>query len=93
VGCKIEVADIFSAASFIIDIKKSSSNAAQLRDMRNKTCVNTLGGCSVSGGIKRATQSSAGPAWAELTYTANAGWVTVNGAFGVRVSGNTISLY
>jgi hypothetical protein len=35
-----------------------------MRDMRAKNCANLVGPCSVSGSIKRAVQSSAGPAFA-----------------------------
>jgi hypothetical protein len=91
VGCRIGIYDISSSATFVIDYQTSSSGSAKVRDMRSKACANVAGPCSVSGSIKRATQSSAGPAWAELSYKASAAWVSVSGSFGIRVSGNSVS--
>lgn len=94
VGCKVSVSDIVSSAGFIVDAKKSSVSQAQVRDYRGKWCTNSVGTCSISGGIVRATQSSAGPAWARLNYTATIfGGPTVAAEIGIRVSGNTISTY
>ncbi|HEY0249158.1 MAG TPA: hypothetical protein VGC45_12930 [Gryllotalpicola sp.] len=92
-GCTVKIADLVSSAWFVIDYMPSSANAAQVRDMRQKTCANAIGSCSVSGSIKRANQSSAGPAWAEMSYTAHAGPITDSGAMGIRVSGTKVTLY
>ncbi|RKR73024.1 hypothetical protein [Frondihabitans australicus] len=94
-NCKISISDIFSNASFVVDYQTSSSGKAKVRDVRSARCANTIGGCSVSASVKRATQSSAGPAWAELTYKADVVHIGsgVSGAFGIRVSGTSVSLY
>ncbi|WP_017202936.1 hypothetical protein [Microbacterium algeriense] len=93
VGCRVGIYDIISSATFVIDYQTSSRGQAKVRDMRSLTCDNVAGSCTRSGSIKRATQSSAGPAWAELSYSANAGWVTTKGAFGIQVSGTIVTTY
>jgi hypothetical protein len=93
VGCRVGIYDIISSATFVIDYQTSASGQAKVRDMRSLACANVAGPCSRSGSIKRATQSSAGPAWAELSYSASAAWVSVSGAFGIRVSGNSVTTY
>lgn len=94
VNCRVSVSDIISEARFDIDYKTSSSGAAQLRDYRSATCGVPAGSCSVGGGIKRGTQNASGPAWAELSYTASfLALPSVSGAFGIRVSGNSVSTY
>ncbi|MFK4484851.1 hypothetical protein [Curtobacterium sp. AB7] len=88
VNCKVEIRDPYSNAFFILDYQTSSKGKAKVRDVRQKTCHNWIGGCSVWGGIKRKTQSSAGPAWAEVSFKADIlklGQVG-QGAFGIRVT-------
>lgn len=94
-NCKISISDFFSSASFVVDYQTSSSSKAKVRDVRSARCANTIGGCSVSARVKRATQSSAGPAWAELSFRADVGHIGsgVSGAFGLRVSGKSVGLY
>lgn len=92
VNCKIAVTDLVSEARFTVDWYPSST-AAKVRDVRAAGCVNSLGGCTISAGIKRATQSSAGPAWAEASFTANAGPIKVQGAFGVRANKTVATAY
>ncbi|WP_431031226.1 hypothetical protein [Plantibacter sp. RU18] len=93
VNCKLEIRDIVSFASFVIDYQTSSAGAAKVRDMREKRCGNTVGSCTVTGEIKRATQSGSAPAWAELAYSANGGPVVANGSIGIRVTGTTVDAY
>ena len=95
INCKIEIRDWVSYASFVVDYQASSSGKAKVRDMRAKQCGNGVGSCSVSGKIKRGTQSSAGPAWAELSFHADVIKIGsgVSGAFGIRVSGKNASTY
>ncbi|MFZ4895612.1 hypothetical protein ACL9RL_14285 [Plantibacter sp. Mn2098] len=92
-NCRVWIADAVSSARFDIDYQPSSSGQAKVRDYRSATCGSIVGGCSVSGGIQRATQSSSGPAWAQLDYTAQIAWGEVHGSFGIRVSGNSVSVY
>ncbi|WAA66418.1 hypothetical protein [Microbacterium oxydans] len=93
VGCRVGIYDLISSATFVIDYQTSTSARAKVRDMRALTCDNIAGPCTRSGGIKRATQSAAGPAWAELSYAASAGWVHTKGSFGIRVSGTSVTTY
>ena len=93
VGCRVGVYDLISSATFVIDYQTSSSGRAKVRDMRSLTCDNVAGSCTRSGSIKRATQSAAGPAWAELRYNANLAWATTKGAIGIRVRGTSVSTY
>ncbi|MEZ0139987.1 hypothetical protein AB1285_14220 [Microbacterium sp. NRRL B-14842] len=93
VGCRVGVYDLISSATFVIDYQTSTSGRARVRDMRSLTCDNVAGSCTRSGSIKRATQSAAGPAWAELRYTANLAWATTKGSIGIRVSGTSVSTY
>ncbi|WP_123955399.1 hypothetical protein [Frondihabitans sp. 762G35] len=89
-GCKIGIADLVSNAGFSVDY-----TANKVRDVRGRYCNNSVGGASCSASVKRATASSAGPAWAELTFTAGIGPIgnVASGAFGIRVSGTSASLY
>lgn len=93
VGCRIGIYDLISSATFMIDYQTSTSGKAKVRDMRSLSCENVAGPCTRSGSIKRSTQSAAGPAWAELSYTASAAWVSVSGSFGIRVSGTSVNTY
>lgn len=94
VNCTVKIADAVSSAWFVIDYYPSSSGAAQVRDMRSKSCANSVGSCNVSGSILRSVQSGTAPAWAELSYTAWVGPIqAVTGAFGIRVSGTNASVY
>lgn len=93
VNCKVEIRDIVSLASFVIDYQTSSAGAAKVRDMREKRCGNTVGSCTVTGEIKRATQSGSAPARAELTYSANGGPIVANGSIGIRITGTSVSAY
>jgi hypothetical protein len=89
-NCKIGISDAVSNASFRIDYTTN-----KVRDYRGAGCNNSVGSCSVSGGIKRATAGTAGPAWAEMQFHANVGPIVnvANGAFGIRVQGLSVSLY
>jgi hypothetical protein len=94
VGCLVKIEDLVSSSSFRIDWYPSSSGKAQVRDMRAKACHNSLGNCSVSGSIKRATQSGTAAAWAEQKFVAWIGPIkVVTGEFGVRALGKAISMY
>ncbi|MBU4213491.1 MAG: hypothetical protein KJ792_02395 [Actinobacteria bacterium] len=94
VGCTITISDPVSSAGFTIDYRIAlTKHDASIREYRSPFCVNTLGGCSVSGGIKRATQNSSGPAWAAMTYSANIGIVHESGEFGIRIQDSSISTY
>jgi hypothetical protein len=96
VNCKIGVSDPISNASFLIDYQTSSKGKAQVRDIRQIKCVAYFGAsCSRSGSVKRATQSSKGPAWAAESYTYKSPFNIVQGGsdFGIRVSGTNVSLY
>ncbi|WP_316295629.1 hypothetical protein [Clavibacter michiganensis] len=93
INCKVSIVDAVSEAKFIIDYQTSTSGAAKVRDYRGASCGNTVGGCSQSGGIVRATQSSAGAAWARQTYKANIGPIQVEGEYGIRVSGTSVTTY
>lgn len=89
-NCKIAISDIVSTASFRVDYA-----ADKVRDYRGAGCNNSVGSCSVSGGIKRPTAGSEGPAWAEMEFHANVGPIAnvASGAFGIRVEGPWVSLY
>lgn len=90
VNCKVGISDFVSNASFRIDYRTN-----QVRDYRAASCANAAGSCSVSGGIKRAQTDSVGPASAELQFSASVGPIlnVAHGAFGIRVSGNTATVY
>lgn len=89
-GCKIGVYDLVSNAGFFVDYTTN-----RVRDVRGKWCSISIGTCSTSASVKRATASSAGPAWAELSFKASVVLIgnVANGSFGLRVSGNTASVY
>jgi hypothetical protein len=89
-GCKVGIADLVSNAGFFADYTTN-----RIRDVRGKYCNNSVGNASCSASLKRATASSAGPAWAELSFVAGVGPIgnVSSGAFGLRVSGNSASLY
>lgn len=89
-NCKIEINDVVSNASFRIDYTTD-----KVRDYRGAGCNNSLGSCSVSGGINRETAGPDGPAWAEMHFEASVGPIAnvANGAFGIRVQDSSESLY
>lgn len=93
VNCKVKVEDALSGSSFVIDWYPVNGGA-KVRDMRLRICWNSVGGCEISGGIKRATQSGTAPAWAEQTFKAWVGPVqAVTGAFGIRALNTTATMY
>lgn len=89
-GCKIGVYDLVSNAGFYVDYTTN-----RVRDVRGKWCSISVGTCSTTASVKRATASSAGPAWAELNFKASVVLIgnVAQGSFGLRVSGNTASVY
>ncbi|TQL04173.1 hypothetical protein FBY24_3286 [Cellulomonas sp. SLBN-39] len=96
INCKLGVSDAITTASFQFDYRiAQTKHDASIRDYRAQTCGNVFGPCSVKGGIKRATQNSAGPAWAAMTYTAkiNKTGTTVQSEIGIRVQDTTVSTY
>lgn len=94
VNCRVIKSDTVSNAQFRIDYQHVAPNPARVRDYRGASCFNLLGTCSVSGGIVRSVQSSAGPAWARMTYKAQILNVpSVAGEIGIRVSGNVATSY
>lgn len=92
VNCRVDISDLVSSAFFVVDYKAAATS--EVRDFRGAGCTIIGGSCSVNGKIGRATQSSAGPAWAYLNYNANAlGWIGASGQFGIRVSSGSVSTY
>ncbi len=92
VNCRIDISDLVSSAWFVIDYKAVAP--AQLRDFRGKGCQILGGTCNVNGKIERATQNSAGPAWAYLNYNVSTWtWIGASGQFGIRVSNGGVSTY
>lgn len=93
VNCKVKIEDAVSGSSFIIDWYPATGGA-KVRDMRAKTCWNSVGGCSYSGSIKRVTQSGTAPAWAEQSFQAWVGPIpAASGAFGLRALNTTATMY
>ncbi|ROQ39705.1 hypothetical protein EDF46_1337 [Frondihabitans sp. PhB188] len=94
-SCKVSVWDPISSARFFVDYQTSGVGKAKVRSFHGATCAVVGGSCSLPSptGIARATQSSAGPAWARVSYKANAGPIRVSGEFGLRVSGAKASTY
>lgn len=94
IGCLVKIEDAVSGSSFRIDWYPSSSGRAQVRDMRARTCWNSIGNCSQSGSIKRATQSGTAPAWAEQNFVAWVGPIqAASGGFGVRALGTKLTMF
>jgi hypothetical protein len=94
VNCLVKIEDAVSGSSFRIDWYPSKTAKAQVRDMRAKTCWNSVGNCSITGGIKRSVQSGTAAAWAEQSFVAWVGPLQVaSGAFGVRALGTTMTMY
>lgn len=92
VNCRIDISDLVSSAWFVIDYKAAAPS--QLRDFRGKGCQILGGTCNVNGKIERATQNSAGPAWAYLNYNVSTWtWIGASGQFGIRVSNGSVSTY
>ncbi|WP_216093107.1 hypothetical protein [Curtobacterium sp. UCD-KPL2560] len=89
-NCKIGISDFVSNAGFYLDYTTN-----KIRDVRGAYCNNSVGDASCSAKLRRATASSAGPAWAELTFKAGIGPIgnVASGAFGLRVSGSSASVY
>ncbi|GEM_PF-6164940 len=93
-NCEVRIEDAVSAAYFRIDYRLASG-AAEVRDFRGGSCINSVGSCQVyGGGVKRAKQSGTAAAWAELSFKAWIGPVeAVNGAFGIRVLNTSATTY
>ncbi|WP_286346425.1 hypothetical protein [Frondihabitans sucicola] len=97
INCKISVWDPISSAKFTIDYQTSTSSKAKVRSFRGASCavVGIPSSCSLPSptGIARAAQSSAGSAWARVTYKAQSGPLHAKGEFGIRVTGTNVSVY
>jgi hypothetical protein len=87
VGCKVEIRDVMSSARFTIDYYPSPTTKSKVREFRGATCAIGMGSCSLRNpkGISRAAQSSAGAAWARLSYVADMWPLHAEGEFGIRV--------
>ncbi len=93
VGCRVSVWDVVSEASFTVDYHTSYEGAAEVRDVRAAGCKNVAGPCTVNAAVRRAVQDGESPAWASLSYTASAAWVSVAGEFGVQTRDDGVWTY
>lgn len=92
VNCRVDISDLVSSAWFVIDYKAAAPS--QVRDFRGAGCQILGGSCNVNGKIGRATQSSAGPAWAYLNYNVTTWtWIGSSGQFGIRISNGSVATY